>query len=137
MSNNNSTDNSSQIIALINCNEVIHSLMLNIDFKGRQIRSFQSGLEFSNQWDKQKMNVVAIISKSEVMAPGGVSLLENILKKTKRNIPFFLICQHLNDNISKLALRSGIAEVFLLPLSILKIETRVNFFNRVLERNKQ
>ncbi len=127
MSNNNSTDNSSQIIALINCNEVIHSLMLNIDFKGRQIRSFQSGLEFSNQWDKQKMNVVAIISKSEVMAPGGVSLLENILKKTKKDIPFFLICQHLNDNISKLALRSGIAEVFLLPLSILKIETRVNF----------
>jgi len=127
MSNNNPTDKNLQVIALINCNEVIHSLMLNIDFGGRQIRSFQSGLDFSNQWERQKLNIVAIISKSEVLAPGGISLLENILKKKKNNIPFFLICQHFNDNISKLALRSGIAEVFVLPLSILKIETRINF----------
>ena len=127
MSNNNLTDKSSQVIALINCNEVIHSLMLNIDLGGREIRSFQSGFDFSNQWEKQKLDIVAIISKSEVLAPGGISLMENILKKKKNNIPFFLIAQHFNDNISKLALRSGIAEVFVLPLSMLKIETRIGF----------
>ncbi|OIR12135.1 UDP-glucose:undecaprenyl-phosphate glucose-1-phosphate transferase [mine drainage metagenome] len=127
MTNDISSDKSSQIIALINCTEVVHSLLLNIDFKGRQIRSFQSGLAFFNQSEKQKLNIVAVISQSEVMAPGGISLLETIRKKSKAQIPFFLVCNNLNDNISKIALKAGIAEIFVMPLSIVKLQTRINF----------
>ena len=116
-----------QIIALINGNEVIHSLLSNIDLKGREIRSYQNVIDFNNHLERHKLNVVAIISKSEVLAPGGISLLENIQKKTKADIPFFLICQHLNENVAKIALKAGVAEIFLTPLGIVKIETRINF----------
>ncbi|MDE3143720.1 MAG: sugar transferase [Bacteroidota bacterium] len=61
------------------------------------------------------------------MAPGGISLLESIRKKSKTQIPFFLVCNNLNDNISKIALKAGIAEIFVMPLSIVKLQTRINF----------
>ena len=127
MNTNNIADTEQQIIALIHCNEQTIAILSEIDFKGKRIQEFKNGIDLINQWEKNSLEIVAIISQSEVMAPAGVSFLENMRKKKKNDVPFFLICTHINENISKLALRAGVAEIFKLPLNKSSLETRINF----------
>jgi lipopolysaccharide/colanic/teichoic acid biosynthesis glycosyltransferase len=120
-------ENKPEIIALINCDNVLTQLLSDCDFSDRQLLSFSNGFDLCNRWEKQKLNIVCVISQSEVMAPGGISLLETIRKRKFTNVPLFLIYQHINSNIKKLALRAGVAEVFSLAFKKENIEKRINF----------
>jgi lipopolysaccharide/colanic/teichoic acid biosynthesis glycosyltransferase len=42
-------------------------------------------------------------------------------------VPFFLVVNHLNSNLTQLALTAGIVDVFKLPADTARIEKRVNF----------
>ncbi len=129
MTNNTSTNYTNEIIALIQCDDTVKEFFSSINFNQRQIISFNNGLEIANRWQKEKLNIVAIFSQSEILSVAGISLLETFQKKKFPNVPFFLIIppRHINDNNKNLALRAGIAEVFILPLNKESIEIRANF----------
>ncbi len=115
------------IIALINCDAEVTSMLQHCQLGGRKLISFKNGIDLIDRWEESDWSLDAIISQSEVMAPSGISLLETLVQKKHIKIPFFIICNHLNDKIAKIALQAGVAEVFRLPFKLENLETRVNF----------
>lgn len=115
------------IVALINCDSVVTSMLQHCQLGNTKLISFKNGIDLIDRWEQNEWNISAIVSQSEVMAPSGVSLLETLNGKKDFHVPFIIICQHLNDKILKIALQAGVAEVFKMPFKIEKFETRVNF----------
>lgn len=121
------TKNKLSIVALINCDSDVTSMLQHCQLGNTKLISFKNGIDLQDRWEQNEWNISVIVSQSEVMAPSGVSLLETLVSKKKLKIPFIIICQHLNDKILKIALQAGVAEVFKMPFKIEKFETRVNF----------
>ena len=115
------------IVALINCDNEVTSMLEHCEFGNVKLVSFKNGIELLNKWENSDWNIAAIISQSEVMAPSGVSLLETLKNQKEFQIPFFILCRNWNDKIQKIALQAGVAEVFRLPFKMDKFETRFNF----------
>jgi lipopolysaccharide/colanic/teichoic acid biosynthesis glycosyltransferase len=127
MSNHANINKKEEIIALINFDEKTYALFSTAKLGGRKLVTFQNGIDLTNAWYKQKLNIVAIVSQSEIMGTSGVSLLETLRNKKLPHTPFILITRHTNENISLLALKAGVDEIFLTPFSIKNIEIRINF----------
>lgn len=121
------TKNKLSIVALINCDSNVTSMLQHCQLGNTKLISFKNGIDLLERWEQNEWNISAVVSQSEVMAPSGVSLLETLISKKNFKIPFIIICQHLNDKILKIALQAGVAEVFKMPFKIEKFETRVNF----------
>ncbi|MEY2903308.1 MAG: hypothetical protein RLY89_2414 [Bacteroidota bacterium] len=115
------------IIALINCDAEVTSMLQHCQLGGRKLISFKNGIDLIDRWEESDWSLDAIISQSEVMAPSGISLLETLVQKKHIKIPFFIVCNNLNEKIAKIALQGGVAEVFRMPFKLEKLETRVNF----------
>jgi lipopolysaccharide/colanic/teichoic acid biosynthesis glycosyltransferase len=108
---------SEDVIAMLNC----------CDFEDRQILYFNNGVELASAWESKKLNIVGIISQSEILAPSGITLLEAFKNKGLPNVPFFLIANQYNSNLRKLALQAGVVDVFKAPAKMHKVQLRVNF----------
>ncbi len=115
------------VIALINCDAEVTSMLQHCQLGGRRLISFKNGIDLIDRWEESDWSLDAIISQSEVMSPSGVSLLETLVQKKHIKIPFFIICNNLNEKIAKIALQGGVAEVFRMPFKLENLETRVNF----------
>jgi lipopolysaccharide/colanic/teichoic acid biosynthesis glycosyltransferase len=113
-----------QVIALVNCDEHVFNTIAKANLGGRKLFSFTNPLDFFNGIDKHKLNLVAVISQNEVLAQGGIAFLET-LRKRGLDVPFFLVSQQLSESTVKLSLKSGIADVFKLPIKQASIELRV------------
>ncbi len=120
-------DSNSGIIALLNFNNSTFEVIKRCDIGKRQFQLFNSIYDVVKDYERLKLNVVAVISESEVMGAAGVSLSEVMKKKGLPHIPFFLISQKLDANLSQICLQAGVADVFLTPLSIPDVEKRLNF----------
>jgi len=90
---------------------------------------FENGIELINNWKKHKLQIVAIVSQSDVLSVNGISLLENLEKRQLLNTPFCLILpkEQLSEHKRNLALERGVAELFTKPINAESIETRLNF----------
>jgi lipopolysaccharide/colanic/teichoic acid biosynthesis glycosyltransferase len=115
------------VVALINCDVEVTSMLSQCYLKDAKLISFKNGIELLDHWSQNEWNVIAVISQSEVMSPSGVSLLEILKGKKNFHIPFIIICKHWNDKIMKIALQAGIAEIFHIPFKIENFEMRFNF----------
>ncbi len=63
-----SISNDQTVIALIDCDPEVRSLLEKCDFNNRKLAFFKTSQDIAIQWKKQKsLNVVAIISQSEVI----------------------------------------------------------------------
>ncbi|MCA6439769.1 MAG: sugar transferase [Sediminibacterium sp.] len=113
-----------QIIALVNCTENVFNTISAAQLGGRKLYSFTNPVELYYSLDKQKFNLVAIISQNEVLAQGGIAFLE-ALRKRNIDVPFFLVSQQLSESTVKLSLKAGVADVFKLPIKQSSIELRV------------
>ncbi len=116
-----------QVIALVNMDAATAEIISSCNFEGRQLVSYKNGLQLVNAWESQKLNVAAIISRDEVLATSGITLIDSLYKKGLKKVPFFLIVNHMNRDLRRMSLNAGVADVFLLPLVKSSIETRVNF----------
>lgn len=116
-----------QIIALINCDKAVNTLLEICNLEERQLINFKNAGELVAAYEEQNLNIVALISQSEVSGTYGNELLANLNKMGFPKLPFILMCQELDPNVKKLALRAGVAEAFTLPLKVEQIEKRVNF----------
>jgi len=115
------------IIALVGFDDITAALFAECNFGDRQQVHFVNAMKMASDWVDNKLNVVAIISFSEIMGPNGLVLIETLKKKNLPNVPFFLIVNHLNVNLRKLALGSGVVDVFRIPLHFNRIEKKVTF----------
>ncbi|NCD72238.1 sugar transferase [Mucilaginibacter agri] len=116
-----------QYLAVIHGTEDVIALLNCCNFEDRQILYFNNGVELSTAWENKKLNIVGIISQSEILAPSGISLLEALKNKGLPHVPFFLISNQYNSNLRKLALSAGVVDVFKAPAKMHKVQTRVNF----------
>jgi lipopolysaccharide/colanic/teichoic acid biosynthesis glycosyltransferase len=115
------------IIALLNFNNSTHGVLNTCEFGNAKLVLYNSVFDVAKDRERLKLNIVAIISESEVMGASGVSLTETLKKKEMEHIPFFLISQKLDANLAQICLEAGVADVFLMPLDLPQIEKRINF----------
>jgi hypothetical protein len=117
------------IIALINCNTNTKALFDTYNLGNTSIKHFENGLELIKDWTKNNLQIVAIVSQSDVLSVNGISLLENLERRELLNTPFCLILprEQITEYKLKLALERGVAEMFSEPLKKEAIETRLNF----------
>ena len=118
-----------EIIALISCDSNTKELFEAYQLSNRTIMHFENGIELLNSCAKNNLQIVAIVSQSDVLSANGISLLENLEKRQLLNIPFCLILprEQITEYKLKLALDSGVAEIFSTPFRKGNIETRLNF----------
>lgn len=116
-----------QIIVFLNCDDNIFETFSSANLGGRSLKRFANPLLFFAEWEKSKFNLVAIVSQSEVLGIGGISLLETLVKKKNINVPFFLVSQQLSESTVRITLKSGVADVFKLPIHKENLEIRMPF----------
>lgn len=121
------TADDNRIIALVNVDETTYATLQQCDFGGAAFLQFKNGLELSLKWEHEKLNIIAIISESEVIAADGVNLLETLQKNNFPHIPFFLIANRLNDSLNKICIDAGVADIFASPVKKEHLETKINF----------
>lgn len=115
------------IIALLNFNTYTQDLLATCDLGNVRLVPFPSVFDVAREYERSKLNIVAIISESEVLGASGVALSETLKKKNMEHIPFFLLSQKMDANLAQICLQAGVADVFLTPLSIPQIEKRFRF----------
>ncbi|MCW3123432.1 MAG: sugar transferase [Flavipsychrobacter sp.] len=115
------------VIALLNFNNTTHDVLKGALLGNHKLVQFNSIYDMVKDYERLKLNVVAVIAESEVMGASGVTLAEILSKKGLSHIPFFLLSHKLDNNLAMIAMQGGVADVFLMPLNLPQIETRVNF----------
>lgn len=113
-------------IALINFDNDLSEIE-NIDFNGAKLLRFNTTIQMFADWRENQLNIVAIISKSELLGNFGLNIVEILENEGMPSIPVFLIVTHFNDNLRTIALNGKIAEVFVAPVDYNDIKLRVNF----------
>lgn len=98
------------------------------NFGDLRIVRFENGLRFVEEWTAQQLNIAAVISHSEILSDGGLSLIEVLKKKQMPSVPFFLVVRYFNENLRILALTAGVSDVFMLPVDKERLEKRLTFF---------
>ncbi|WP_051189384.1 sugar transferase [Daejeonella oryzae] len=116
-----------EIIALVNCNKAVFTLLSICNFQDRKLVNYKNASELAEAYHRQCLNIVAVISQSEIAEPYGIELLESLNKQDFPKVPFFLVSKELDRNVIKLALRAGVVDVFKLPFKVAQIESRLNF----------
>lgn len=116
-----------QAIIFLNCDENIFDTFSSANLGGRQLKRFANPLLFFAEWEKSKFNLVAIVSQSEVLGIGGISLLDTLVNKRNIDVPFFLVSQQLSESTIRMTLKSGVADVFKLPIQKENLEIRIPF----------
>jgi lipopolysaccharide/colanic/teichoic acid biosynthesis glycosyltransferase len=122
-----SSENDLPVIALVDVDKTTLSTLAVCNLGNNSILFFKNGIDLFNTWEKQKLNISAVISQGEIMGGNGIALLQALLEKGFPKVPFFLVCNNPNANTVQIALRTGIAEIFKLPLKSHLLEKRVPF----------
>ena len=115
------------IVALVDVSDASFDLLTKCDFGNNKLAEFSNGIDLVKKYEKLRLNIVAVISESEVMGTGGVSLWETLKQRGMGTIPFFLLSEKTSDNLNKISLQAGVAEIFSKPLVKDQIEKRINF----------
>jgi lipopolysaccharide/colanic/teichoic acid biosynthesis glycosyltransferase len=116
-----------QLIALIGFDDQQFAVFEKCNFLGQALIRFSNGMQLVSEWMLEDLNIAAIISFSEILAPSGIPLIEAIKKRNLPDVPFFLVVNNLNSKLRRLAITAGIVDVFKLPLAPARIEKRINF----------
>ncbi|GAA4911903.1 sugar transferase [Mucilaginibacter defluvii] len=120
------SDTNGSIIALVNCDNNLVDFFKGMSLPVKDVICYNDNEELTDALEKGT-SIAAVISKSEILAPGGVQLIETIKKTRTDAPPFFLVVNHLSANLRKLALESGVVDVFWQPLVAENVESRINF----------
>jgi len=127
MSENIYTPPGMPIIALIGFENAFAEMFSDCNFGENELVHFENGMKMASAWTEQNLNIVAVISYSEIMAPAGLALIETLKKKELPLVPFFLVVNYFNPNLRNLALSAGVSDVFRIPLKPVRLEKRINF----------
>ena len=112
MNNNLTHQTANGVIAIIDFPDLPFILSSEFTNTGYSIMHFANGIDLSASWLRQKFNIAAIISKSEIMGTSGISLYQTLQNKNFPNTAFFIFADNCSDNLLRIAIKSGIADVF-------------------------
>lgn len=127
MSEENTEIKNNKLIALVGFDDTATAIFNTLNFGQCEVAHYTNGMEMAAAWQNDQLPIVAVVCNSEIMAPSGLALVEALKNKGLPSVPFFLIVSHLNKNLVKLALSTGIADVFRLPLNGEHIQEKINF----------
>ena len=116
MDTNAATQPKKKIRALLDVDESTLDLIKSCRFADIELMRFATGIDLAGFLEKNKNDVQAIVSQSEVIAPNGLYLHETLGKRKLPDIPFVLLSNNLNDNLATKCMESGIADVFKFPV---------------------
>ena len=106
MENNLPTEDRSKIIALIAGDDsLLASLKDAVSASGYSIMQFSNGIELSAKLTKLKLNIVAIVSRSEIIDISGISLFQTLKSSIARYISSTLSFSQLKPSYKSTALR--------------------------------
>ena len=111
------SDINAGIIALLNIEDKTFSFLASCNLGNNKLVRFDNVIELCKDSERLKLHISAIFSESEVMGVYGANLVEILRKNGLRDIPFFLFTENLNENLSRLCLQSGVADVFVSPFN--------------------
>jgi len=115
------------VIAILNTDEATDKLVSCCDFGGAKLSFFKNGADLSDKWLRQKLNIIAIVSRSEAMGTLGIFTLETLAKNHFPSVPFFLISDRVTENLNRLCMKAGVADIFTPGVKSEIFEKRVNF----------
>lgn len=118
------------IIALVAADEILFNAAKQISIDKYTIMHFDNSIDLSTKWAKLKLNIVAIISRSEIIGPSGISMLQALQSKKLPDVPFFVLTDNINENLKVVALKAGVADIFFKKTSAQAIASRVNFLSK-------
>ncbi|MFD0750374.1 sugar transferase [Mucilaginibacter calamicampi] len=127
MSEENTEINNTKLIALVGLDDTATAIFNTLNFGECELVHYKTGMEMAAAWQNGQLPIAAVVCNSEIMAPSGLALVEALKNKGLPSVPFFLIVNHLNKNLVKLALSTGIADVFKLPLKPENIQEKIIF----------
>ncbi|MCD6011884.1 MAG: sugar transferase [Flavipsychrobacter sp.] len=127
MSSSSTLQEGKGIVALVNVDETTSSLLTECDFAGASVMKFANGVDLTTRWSKENLNICTIISQGEIISPDGIFLLETLQNSKFTDVPYFIIANKITENLSKLCIRAGVADIFQLPVKKDEVSTRVNF----------
>lgn len=127
MSEDNIEIKNKKVIALVGFDDTATAIFNTLTFADREIAYYPNAMEMTEAWQNEQLEICAIVCHSEIMAPSGLAFVEALKNKGMPSVPFFLIVNHLNKNLIKLALSSGVADVFRQPLKPERIQEKINF----------
>ena len=126
MSSETAYENSG-IIALLNVDITSYSLLAKCDFGSFKCVQFTNIIDLTDTFDRNNINIIAIIVQSEVLDIMGIHSLRNLQEADFPNVPFFLLSNHINKNLICTAIENGITDIFKIPVNKDYIEKRVMF----------
>ncbi|WP_431293750.1 hypothetical protein [Pedobacter sp. P26] len=78
------------IIAMIGFDDYTQRTFFeNCRFDGMRLVYFDNGLKLAQTWTEQHLEIVAIISNSEILSNGGLALIETLKNIQMPSVPFF------------------------------------------------
>ena len=113
-------------IVLINFDKDSFLLINQCNFKKRRLLHFDSIEEMMTAWQARRLNIIAVISRNEIISSNGIDI-ESLGHKRFPAVPVFLLVNKFTACLRTIALTKGITDVFVFPLNTGKLETRVNF----------
>lgn len=116
-----------KVVALLNLDSTAYDLVTNCNLGQVKYMQFTNPIDLNKLYKKHKTNIIAIIAEGEVMGPMGVHVLKSLREDKFPNVPFFIISNHIDENLIHLAIESGITDIFKKPLIKEQIEKRFNF----------
>ena len=114
------------IIAFVAADDLSMEVMKAF-YEEYSIMTFGNGADLSAKWLKYKLNIVAVISRSDVIGITGISMLQALQNKKLPEVPFFIITDHINDNLKRVALKAGVADIFLKSRAVDTMTKRISF----------
>lgn len=113
-------------IALINFDNDTFLLIDQCNFKKRRLLHFDSVEEMMTVWQVRHLNIIALISRNEIISNNSIDI-ESLRHKKFPAVPVFLLVNKFTASLRTIALTEEITDVFQFPLNTEKLETRINF----------
>ncbi|MEI6947120.1 sugar transferase [Paraflavisolibacter sp. H34] len=127
MERNFLSENTPPVIVLVGADEMLARLAAGLGHRGFRLVQVADGAELQQQWTRQNLPVAAVLTRSEVISTGGVSLYQSLRDQQLPSVPFFIVADRLDDNLLKVALQAGVADVFSPTTGATTFCNRVNF----------
>ena len=114
-------------IACIAIQEKNVSVLQDCHFNQLELLFFKTGIQLFTRWEKETLDIKAVIVESEIFGPNGVSLLQTLQRKNFVNVPYFILTNNFSGSSIIEAIKFGVADVFKLPLKPKVLETRISY----------
>jgi len=114
-----------RIICLLYMDAETRNVISECNF-GRYEKMYLSNVDqLIQKFEDEHLNFVAIISGTEIIS--GLNILAELQVRNFPPVPFFLVCQAVEDHLIRTAFQRGVTEVFPLPIIKDHLETRIPF----------